>query len=164
MLTRALDRLNGFIESLISSRPPPGSGGQGTVAVRGAAGGQAAGGMIRGPGSGTSDSIMAMLSNGEFVINNNTRRFFGSTFFHGLQAYARSGGKGKLPGFATGGLVGALGSAFEPVTQAMGTGGAPVHIHLPGGDTMRLREGEDTVNTVKTMMNREARKRGRRLR
>src|SRR6185436_15104042 len=30
--------------------------------------GNAAGGMIRGPGSGTSDSILARLSNGEFVM------------------------------------------------------------------------------------------------
>jgi hypothetical protein len=107
---------------------------------------------------------LARLSNGEFVINNSTRRFFGSSFFHGLQAFARSGGKGRLPGFATGGLAGALGGGFEPVVQAAGMGGAPVHIHLPGGDTMRLREGDDTVSTVKTMINREARKRGRRIR
>jgi hypothetical protein len=104
-----------------------------------------------------------MLSRGEFVVNAATRKFFGSGFFYQLQALARKGGRAKLPGFATGGVVGSLNS-FEPVVQAAGMGGAPVHIHLPGGDTMRLREGDDTASAVKNMINREARKRGRRIR
>ena len=131
----------------------------GTAGVRGARGG-----LLRGAGSGTSDSIPALLSNGEYVIDAFTTRMMGSKFFATLQALARSGRKMKgLPKFATGGLVGSLGS-FEPVVQAAGVGGVPVHIHLPGGDTMKLQEGEDTVNTIKRTMNREARKRGRRLR
>jgi hypothetical protein len=136
------------------------SGGITTPGIRGARGGH-----IRGAGSATSDSIPAFLSNGEYVIDAFTTRMMGSKFFATLQALARSGRKMKgLPKFATGGLVGSLGSNFEPVIQAAGVGGAPIHIHLPGGDTMRLKEGEDTVDTVKRMMNREARKRGRRVR
>jgi TP901 family phage tail tape measure protein len=120
---------------------------------------KAEGGLIRGPGTTKSDSILAKLSRGEFVVNAETTRRFGPGFFAGLQALARRGK--NLPGFATGGL--GLPS-FEPVIQAAGTGGAPVHVHLPGGETMRLREGEDDTLTVKRIAKREALKRGTRAR
>ena len=57
------------------------------------------GGLVRGPGSGTSDSITARLSNGEYVIRASSVRRFGVDFFDRLNA-------GLFPGFAAGGLVG----------------------------------------------------------
>lgn len=59
----------------------------------------AEGGHVTGPGTGTSDSIPAMLSNGEFVINAKSTKKF-RPLLHALNA-------GKLPAFAAGGLVGA---------------------------------------------------------
>ena len=120
---------------------------------------RASGGLISGRGTGTSDSIPAMLSNGEFIINAATTRFFGSRFFQGLQSFARGGM--ALPRFGVGGLVGGV-SGFEPVIQAAGAGGAPVNIHLPSGDVVRLREGQTDSQTVVRMFRREARKRGTR--
>ncbi len=120
---------------------------------------RASGGIVRGRGTGTSDSIPAMLSNGEFVINAATTRFFGSPFFNGLQRFARGGL--TVPRFGVGGLVGGV-SGFEPVIQAAGAGGAPVNIHLPSGDVVRLREGETDSQGVIRMFKREARKRGTR--
>lgn len=120
---------------------------------------QAGGGLISGRGTGTSDSIPAMLSNGEFVINAATTRFFGSPFFQGLQRMARGGL--TVPRFGVGGLVGGV-SGFEPVIQAAGAGGSPVNIHLPSGDVVRLREGETDSQGVIRLFRREARKRGTR--
>jgi hypothetical protein len=61
-------------------------------------GGFASGGAIRGPGTGTSDSIAAMVSNGEFIVNAKaTKEHLGL-----LQAL----NSGKAPKFATGGLIG----------------------------------------------------------
>ena len=62
----------------------------------------ATGGWIYGPGSGTSDSIPAMLSNGEFVIRAKKAKEFAA-----LLNAINSGRlkKGDLPGFATGGSV-----------------------------------------------------------
>ena len=58
----------------------------------------ATGGLIRGPGTGTSDSIPALLSNGEYVINAAaTKR---------NMAILESINAGALPKFADGGLVG----------------------------------------------------------
>jgi len=121
--------------------------------------GIASGGLISGRGTGISDSIPAMLSNGEFVINAATTRFFGSPFFQGLQRMARGGL--TVPRFGVGGMVGGI-SGFEPVIQAAGAGGAPVNIHLPSGDVVRLREGQTDSQTVIRMFKREARKRGAR--
>lgn len=60
----------------------------------------ATGGAIRGPGSGTSDSIPAMLSNGEFVVRAQAARKFAPL----LEAI--NSGRLRLPHFATGGSVG----------------------------------------------------------
>jgi hypothetical protein len=60
--------------------------------------GIAGGGLMRGPGTGTSDSIPAYLSNGEYVIREAAVRKYGVHMFDELNS-AR---------FATGGLVGKL--------------------------------------------------------
>jgi len=59
--------------------------------------GHAAGGFITGPGSATSDSIPALLSNGEFVINAAAT----SRYRPLLEAI----NDGRVPGFAAGGIV-----------------------------------------------------------
>jgi tape measure domain-containing protein len=63
-------------------------------------GGFATGGYVSGPGGPTSDSIMAMLSNGEYVVNAaTTKRWL--PFLETLNA-----NDGRLPAFAAGGQVG----------------------------------------------------------
>jgi hypothetical protein len=62
---------------------------------------RATGGKISGPGSGTSDSIMAMLSNGEYIVNAATTKKW-LPFLEQINA-----NNGKLPAFAKGGSVGA---------------------------------------------------------
>jgi hypothetical protein len=124
---------------------------------------RATGGVVTGPGTGTSDSIPALLSNGEFVIDAFTRQFYGSGFFTMLQKMAKSGRKLSVPAFATGGPVGSIPGELTPVVSATGAGGAPVHIHLPGGDTVKLREGDTGIADVTKLFRREASKRGRRV-
>lgn len=73
----------------------------------------ATGGHIRGPGTGTSDSIPARLSNGEFVINAAaTKRNL--DLLHAIN-------RGEVAAFATGGLVGggpAVRAANENIASA----------------------------------------------
>jgi hypothetical protein len=54
---------------------------------------KAGGGLIRGPGSGTSDSIPARVSNGEYVVRARAVQRYGPQFFHDLNAerYADGG-------------------------------------------------------------------------
>ena len=58
----------------------------------------AQGGLVRGPGTEMSDSIPAMLSDGEFVVNARSTRLF-QPILSAINASA------NLPGFAMGGLV-----------------------------------------------------------
>lgn len=60
--------------------------------------GFATGGLIHGPGSGTSDSILARLSNGEFVLRAAAVRHYGPELLEQLNGL-------RLPKFAVGGLV-----------------------------------------------------------
>lgn len=64
--------------------------------------GFATGGSVDGPDTGTSDSIPAMLSNGEYVLNAQAVDRLGVPFLNGLNT-------GRLRGFANGGLVGSGG-------------------------------------------------------
>lgn len=61
--------------------------------------GHATGGYISGPGTGTSDSIPARLSNGEFVIRSAAVSRFGTDFLNAVNSMS-------LPMFASGGPVG----------------------------------------------------------
>lgn len=58
----------------------------------------ATGGLVQGPGTGTSDSIPAMLSNGEFIVRASTVNKLGAGFLQMLNS-------GTMPHFAGGGLV-----------------------------------------------------------
>lgn len=90
------------------------TGGGGGFAARwkGAFGkGFATGGSVDGPGTGTSDSIPAMLSNGEYVLNAQAVDRLGVPFLNGLNT-------GRLRGFASGGLVGSGGAYNHPVNAA----------------------------------------------
>lgn len=101
------------------------SSGASAIAQAGAIPGLATGGFVSGPGTGTSDSILARLSNGEFVSDAKTVSTFGSDFFHGLKKIARGGAptksRGVIPGFADGGLVGSSASAPQIVIQNTGS-------------------------------------------
>ena len=123
----------------------------------------AAGGPIVGPGGPKSDSILGWLSNGEYVIDSLTRRFFGTSFFQGLQHMATSGTKLSMPRFATGGPVSRLPGDMTPLMGMAGVGGTPINLHLPGGSVVNMREGDTDIDEVVKIFRRESAKRGRRV-
>ena len=59
----------------------------------------ASGGILRGPGTTTSDSILARLSNGEGILNARAVQHYGAGLVHQLNRL-------QLPRFATGGVMG----------------------------------------------------------
>jgi len=67
----------------------------------------ASGGPVTGPGTGTSDSVIARLSAGEYVMSASAVARHGSAFFSALNSggAARPRLSAGLPGFASGGLV-----------------------------------------------------------
>ena len=68
--------------------------------------GYATGGLISGPGTGTSDSIYARLSNGEYVMSADAVRMFGTGLLDQMNA-------GLLPAFANGGAIGETGPQLQ---------------------------------------------------
>ncbi len=123
---------------------------QGGLIQRFAEGGQAIvegfrrmAGRIVGPGTGTSDSVPALLSHGEFVIRAASVRKFGEQFFAALNA----GFLPQVPRFAAGGAV--AGAAM----QAAMTGGASTAPHRDvvdlrfhvGGGSHTVQSSRDTA-------------------
>lgn len=82
----------------------------------------ASGGAVAGPGTGTSDSVPAMLSNGEYVLNAQAVDRLGVPFLNGLNT-------GRLRGFASGGLVGSGGVAGYKAERGS-TGGQVQSVNL----------------------------------
>lgn len=87
--------------------------------------GFADGGHIRGPGTGTSDSILARLSNGEYVLKASAVRKWGVGFLDSLNAgYLPR----QMPAFASGGAV----------LSGMAQGGGASQVNVTNNNVARL--------------------------
>jgi hypothetical protein len=83
----------------------------------------ARGGEVAGPGTGTSDSIPAMLSDGEFVMRADAVKHWGTDRLHAMNGYANGG---LVRRYAPGGLVGANDSPNVPWESAFSDGGSGI--------------------------------------
>jgi hypothetical protein len=104
--------------------------------------GFATGGYVRGSGSGTSDSIPAWLSNGEFVIRAAAVKQYGLSFLRAVNGMRLNPSRMKLgmPAFAMGGLVDTSARIAPP---AVGGGGGM----MPGA-AFNLFIGGEAFGTV----------------
>jgi hypothetical protein len=89
--------------------------------------GYASGGTVWGPGTSTSDSIPAMLSRGEYVMNAAAVRRLGVPYLDMLNT-------GQMAGFATGGPVMA-----DTAIPAMGKSGVNIRIQLKNESGQQLQ-------------------------
>lgn len=122
-------------------------------------GSYATGGMVTGPGTGTSDSIFARISNGEFVMRAAAVRHYGPELLQRLNSL-------RLPKFATGGLVSsklqpsipamspALMAATAPAAASLGT----VNLTIDGQRLPPLKADQESMGDL---LGRTARKFGR---
>lgn len=107
----------------------------------------AGGGRVRGPGTSTSDSIWARLSNGEFVMNARAVQRFGVGALEAmnnrfqmpdLTGFSR-GGMVDAPRFATGGMVASLGSGtIDRVAVDLNWNGASFSMIAPRDVAQKL--------------------------
>ncbi len=102
------------------------------------AGSFADGGLISGPGSGRSDSILAKVSNGEFVMTAATVNKFGADFFDSLNA-------GRMPAFANGGLVGSPSRPAMRLGTSDMSGGQRINVNI----TNRFGDAQFTAGQVR---------------
>lgn len=94
--------------------------------------GFASGGHIKGPGTGTSDSILARLSNGEYVLRAAAVRRYGLQTLHAMNNM-------RLPKFASGGLVDSVTNMQSAQQKSIGT----LNFHLPGGESFSVNTTGD---------------------
>ena len=145
-ITAGIDAATASVNGLAAAWRSFGSA-LGSAAIAGAPvgpGGFAEGGYVSGPGTATSDSILARVSAGEYVMRARAVDHWGPRFMASLNAlrspFGFAGGglvmpQRSLPRFAEGGLV------------AAGAGGAPVHLHL-GGHSFALSGSTGVVDAL----------------
>lgn len=128
-----------------------------TLVDPGPAPGYATGGSIRGPGTGTSDSILMWGSNGEFMQPAAAVQYYGKDFMEAIR-------QRRLPKFADGGLISNRSlpqiPQMSPSLLASGGGGEPfaiVNADLGGGQTFTARVDQDNFDKLLRI---ERRKRG----
>lgn len=93
----------------------------------------AAGGLISGAGTGTSDSILSWLSSGEYVVRARAVGKYGRGMLDAINSM-------RLPRFASGGLVDALGAMPAPISS----GRVPNVGSSGGGRPFNLTIGSET--------------------
>lgn len=100
-----------------------GLSGGGAVTASATPVGKAAGGVVMGPGTATSDSIPALLSDGEFIVRAAAVRRYGTGLFDALNDM-RVPTLDRLQAFAGGGAVGGAGAV------ALGSGGGSFNVNI----------------------------------
>jgi len=123
---------------------------------------EGSGGKVRGAGTSTSDSIPAMLSNGEYVVKASAVSQYGVPFFDKVNSQKFSfGGMVNMPRYETGGEVVTAG-AFNTNANNATMGGATINItnNINGfdGDINQLSRlvTQQTVTAIKSMDSRAA--------
>jgi hypothetical protein len=104
----------------------------------------AGGGQVRGAGTTTSDSIMAWLSDMEYVINARAVRHYGADLFGALNAMALP--KDFMNRFAMGGLARSAGNRFASGGQVSSGNSVTLKIDR---HTFNMTAGDDTVAAIK---------------
>lgn len=112
----------------------------------------ATGGFVRGPGNGTSDSILARLSNGEFVVRAAAVRHYGADLLTRLNGLS-------LPRFAEGGLVS---SGVLSVAEPGGGSNTPIVLDLGQLGRHETSARQDVADELVRVFQRAALQRGRR--
>ena len=111
----------------------------------------AGGGPVWGAGTGTSDSILARLSNGEFVINARATRFWGLPFLAAINAMLD-----PLRGFSIGGLAdGVSRSVAMPAIPRFAGGGLALAGLTPGRTVQLELKLGDTNEIFQTITDEE---------
>lgn len=117
--------------------------------------GYATGGLIDGPGTETSDSILAALSRNEFVTRAKAVWHYGADFYHALNsmslpksAIRAALGGFSLPHFNMGGLVGAMPSPAPAMRESM-----ELNLHFNGRPLGRVIGSREAVHNLVDALN-----------
>lgn len=164
-ITNAVSKLKALVSGTSTMKSSFDSG------ATGGGSGFASGGYVSGPGTGTSDSIVARLSNGEFVVKAEAVRKYGSGLLSAINNMRLSpNALSSLKGFASGGLVQGGGSvdfsglidgltvgmshrsrmpafANGGLVEAPRSGGRPINLTI-GNETYEFQAREDVAEKL----------------
>lgn len=109
----------------------------------------ATGGIFRGPGTGTSDSIWARVSNGEGILNARAVQHYGSGLVHQLNRL-------QVPKYAQGGVVGGLSIPEIPAVNPslLGQGNqylGDTTLIFPGGESLTVSVPTSQGDSLKNL-------------
>lgn len=117
------------------------------------------GGHVRGPGTGTSDSILARLSNGEYVLRAAAVRRYGLSFLNSINQL-------RMPRFADGGLVSSasrvMHTAMSADSAADRVSGTPITLDFGELGRFQAQAAPDVAGEIVKVFQRAALQRGRR--
>jgi len=108
--------------------------------------GKAQGGFVRGPGGAFSDSIPAMLSDGEFVVNSRSAKIF-------QPLLTSINDSGNLPGFAAGGAVSKQNRPQQDNTETLinaiqqSFGDTPIRTYVTANDISNQQQFDRTIKS-----------------
>jgi hypothetical protein len=102
--------------------------------------GAAAGGLQRGPGSGTSDSLLRRLSDGEYVVKARAVKYWGVRVLHSINNMV------SPKGYAAGGYVDSLGGAMAPAGRGGGLAAYQAAAALEGRVSVDLSHNGTTFH------------------
>jgi hypothetical protein len=146
---RLYDSIAGFFDRLISKARDLASAvasafGSAPAVADGGIVSRAGGGPIRGPGTSTSDSILAWLSNNEFVHRAKAVRYYGLQVMHALNdmRIPRDALAAAINGFSAGGLATRLAMPMLAPLPALAAGG--VISATPSGRPVILNIGNES--------------------
>ena len=147
------------------------AGGPGPIPAR------ASGGLLRGPGTGTSDSILARLSNGEYVLRAAAVRSLGRARLDYMNRYGRLperalaavrernaaiAAAARLPRFADGGIVNGVSRLPSP-EKIHAASRRVLNLTLPGVGTFETQADETVARSLERALRNAALKSGRRV-
>ena len=112
----------------------------------------ARGGMVRGVGTSTSDSIPAMLSNGEAVINAKAVKRLGTNFIHSVNRGDFTKIHAMIPHFATGGIVG---DVNEETSRGMTSFAKNIGTNVSTTNNMNIALVRDEQEAMRAFMGKE---------
>lgn len=118
---------------------------------------RAHGGPIRGPGSATSDSILARLSDGEYVVRAAAVKKLGLARLHAIN-------QGRIPAFADGGLIARSVAGLPQISGRGGDGGARniLNLTVPELGTFETRVTDAVAAQIQRTFRTAALQHGRR--
>jgi len=134
-----------WAKKLVASRSAADAPAAGAVAA-------ARGGHIRGPGTGTSDSIRAWLSDGEFVVKERAVSKYGVGLLNAINSM-----RFRVPRFNTGGIVDAISNAVPTLRPMRFAEGGQVStrqamraiaLTLPGGGVFDMQADDNTADRL----------------